>query len=172
MKIYHTPKIRMMGEALPVRLSRKGENEMHNERLTLATICSGALQEKIDRAFEKVANNILDPNTDPGKKRSITLKMVFKPDENDREDVEVTSDVSVSLAPEVGVATRFYVNKDLENDRVTVMEHKKGEIKGQLDFSDLGFDMDVSKRKDYDPETGEITGDETASAILDFRKNA
>ena len=170
MKIYHTPKTRMMEEALPVRLSRKGDCEMHNERLTLATICGGAVQEKIDRALEKVASNILDPNTDPGKKRSITLKMVFKPDENDSEDVEVTSDVTVSLAPEIGVATRFFVNKDLENDRITVMEHKKGEIKGQLDFSDMGFSMDPTPEKKFDPETGEIK--ETERAILDFRKNA
>lgn len=112
---------------------------MHSERLTLATLCGGAVQEKVDRALEKVANNILDPNTDPSKKRSITLKITLKPDEDDKEDVEVSADVSVSLAPEIGVSTRFFVNKDLENGKVAVMEHKKGEIRGQLDFSDFGI---------------------------------
>lgn len=110
---------------------------MHDERLTLATLCGGAVQEKIDRALEKVARNILDPNTDIKKKRTITLKVVLKPDEDDREDVEVTADVSVSLAPELGVTTKFFVNKDLMNDHVTIMEHKRGEIRGQLDFSDV-----------------------------------
>lgn len=110
---------------------------MHDERLTLATLCGGAVQEKIDRALEKVARNILDPNTDIKKKRTITLKVVLKPDEDDREDVEVTADVTVSLAPELGVTTKFFVNKDLMNDHVTIMEHKKGEIRGQLDFSDV-----------------------------------
>ena len=75
---------------------------MHNERLTLATICGGAVQEKVDRALEKVAKNILDPNTDPGKKRTITLKITMKPDENDNEDVEVSADVTYTLAPETG----------------------------------------------------------------------
>lgn len=53
---------------------------MHEERLTLATICGGAVQEKVDRALEKVTKNIIDPNTDPKKKRSITLKITLKPE--------------------------------------------------------------------------------------------
>lgn len=103
---------------------------MHNERLTLATLCGGAVQ-------EKVANNILDPNTDPGKKRTITLKITLKPEDDDPEDVAVSAEVTYTLAPDAGVQTQFFVNKDLEDGRVTVMEHKRGEIRGQLDFSDI-----------------------------------
>ena len=114
---------------------------MHNERLTLATICGGAIQEKVDRALEKVAKNILDPNTDPGKKRTITLKITMKPDESDYEDVAVSADVSYTLAPDIGVQTQFFVNKDLRDGHVTVMEHKRGEIRGQLDFSDIEIMM-------------------------------
>lgn len=72
---------------------------MQEERLTLASLCGGAVQEKVDRALEKVANNILDPNTDPKKKRVITLKITLKPDESDQEDVQVSADVSYTLAP-------------------------------------------------------------------------
>ena len=148
---------------------------MHDERLTLATLCGGAVQEKVDRALEKVAKNILDPNTDPGKKRTITLKIVMKPDDDDNEDVQVSADVTYTLAPEVGVQTRFFVNKDLESDRVTVMEHKKGEIRGQLDFSDIGLSAPARSApdpaEDVDPEMGEITESSQTSAILDFRKH-
>lgn len=140
---------------------------MHNDRLTLATLCDGAVQEKVDRALEKVVKNILDPNTDPGKKRSITLKITMKPDESDNEDVEVTADVSYSLAPEVGVQTRFFVNKDLQSDGVTVMEHKKGEIRGQLDFSDLS----IAGENEVDSVTGEIVDNEKVQPVLDFRKH-
>ena len=56
---------------------------MHDERLTLATLCGGAVQERVDRALERVAKNILDPNTDPKKSRSITLKITLKPDKDD-----------------------------------------------------------------------------------------
>ena len=110
---------------------------MHNERLTLATICGGAVQEKVDRALGKVVENILDPNTDSEKKRTITLKITMKPNEHDYEDVNVTADVSYTLAPDLGVQTQFFVNKDLQDGHVTVMEHRRGEIRGQLDFNDL-----------------------------------
>lgn len=137
------------------------KKHMHNERLTLATLCGGAVQEKIDRALEKVARNILDPNVVPDKKRTVTLKITMKPLDEDREDVAVEADVSVTLSPEIGVQTNFFVSKNLENDNISIMEHKRGEIKGQLDFSDVGFE-------DFDEETGEIF--EKKEDVIDFRK--
>ena len=139
---------------------------MHNERLTLATICGGAGQEKMDRALEKVAKNILDPNTDQTKTRSITLKIMMKPDAEDPEDVAVSAGVSYVLAPELGVQTRFFVNKDLETDGVTIMEHRRGEIKGQLDFSDLGMDMNPQPE-----EPAEEVHEETTNEVIDLRRN-
>lgn len=143
---------------------------MHDEVLTMANICGGAVQEKVNRALEKVAKNILDPNTDAGKKRTITLKITLKPDDDDREDVEVRADVTYTLAAETGVQTKFFVNQDLATGRVTVMEHKKGEIRGQLDFSDVGISTEDTE--DFDPETGEIYSDEGADEkpVLDFRR--
>lgn len=141
--------------------TKKRKKRMHNERLTLATLCGGAVQEKIDRALEKVARNILDPNVVPDKKRTVTLKITMKPLDEDREDVAVEADVSYTLSPELGVQTNFFVSKDLANDNISIMEHKRGEIKGQLDFSDVGFD-------DFDEETGEIV--EKKEEVLDFRK--
>ncbi len=147
---------------------------MHKEQLTLATICGGAVQEKVDRALKKIADNILDPNTDAGKKRSITLKVTMKPDEDDREDVAVSAEVSYSLAPETGVQTQFFVNKDLTNGRVTVMEHKKGEIKGQLDFSDMEMfgeeEGQEPAEEEFDTETGEIFTDTAVGEVIDFRR--
>ena len=147
---------------------------MHEEKLTIASLCGGAVQEKVDRALEKVAKNILDPNTDPCKKRSVTLKITLKPDENDTEDVEVSTEVTYSLAPEVGVSTRFFVNKDLVNGHVTIMEHKKGEIKGQISFGDLDYETEVigvsESVETMDEETGEIINTESENKILDLRR--
>ena len=145
---------------------------MHNEKLTLANICGGAVQEKVNRALEKVAENILDPNTDAGKKRTITLKITLKPDEDDREDVEVNADVSYTLAADVGVATQFFVNKDLHNGTVSIMEHKKGEIRGQLDFSDMGYDLE-DEEDTYEEEADDIEGgaEPEQKPVLDFRKH-
>lgn len=144
-----------------------------DERLNLASICGGAVQEKVDRALEKVAKNILDPNTDAKKKRSITLKITLEPDEDDREDVKVSSEVSYTLASETGVQTQFFMYKDLESGRVTVTEHRKGEIKGQLSFSDMGVTLDKMARKEKVSQEMEAREypEETAKSVLDFRKH-
>ena len=49
---------------------------MAKERMTLANMCGGGVQEYIDRALAKVSDNILDLNTDAGKKREITVRII------------------------------------------------------------------------------------------------
>lgn len=110
---------------------------MHSEKLTLATICGGAVQTKIDRALERVVENILDANTDPKKKRTITLKITMFPNEEDYQDIAVAADVSMQLAPEKRVSTEFFVDRDERTGGITIMEHAEGAIKGQLSFDDL-----------------------------------
>ena len=141
---------------------KESKKKMHKEKLTLATLCGGAVQEKVDRALEKVARNILDPNVVQDKKRSVTLKLTLKPNAKDPEDVTVSADVSYTLSPEQGVDASLYVSKDIETGALSIMEHKKGEIKGQLSFTDVGI---TTEEEDFDPETGEITQD----GVLDFR---
>ena len=55
----------------------------------------GALQERVDRAIAKVVDNILDPNTDAKKKRTIQIAITFVPNEDDREDVSVMTSTTV-----------------------------------------------------------------------------
>lgn len=149
---------------------KRGKKPMHKEKLTLATICGGAVQEKVDRALEKVARNILDPNVVPDKKRSVTLKITLKPSAEDQEDVLVSADVSYQLSPEIGVTTSLYVSQDLKSGGISMMEHRRGEIKGQLNFSDVGITTGDDEMEDFDPETGEILQEEPTTDILDFRK--
>lgn len=142
--------------------------------LSIENLCGGAVQERINRALRKVSDNILDVNTEAKKKRSISLTLTFIPNEDDREDVSVEANVTMKLAPEEGVKTQFYINKDLTNEVITITEHVKGMIKGQLSFDDLGFvTEDISEPEDpgCDPETGEIIEEqEEKPAIVDFRK--
>ena len=63
------------------------------EKLTLASMCAGGVQERIDRALAKISDNILDLNTD--------AKITLVPNEDDREDVSVEVQTSVKLAPEM-----------------------------------------------------------------------
>ena len=142
---------------------KKGKEIMHKEKLTLATICGGEVQRKVDRALEQVARNILDPNVVPDKKRTVTLKITLKPSDEDPEDVNVIADVTCTLSPEISSTTNLFVGYDSRNRGIRVMEHSRGEIKGQLDFSDIG----IGTEEEFDPETGEIIqGD-----VLEFKKS-
>lgn len=129
---------------------------MHKDRLTFASLCGGALQERIDRAMKRAAENIVDPNTDPSKPRTITVKVKMKPNPDDPEDVEVSAEVSTQLAPELGVKTSLFINKNLQTGDVKIIEHQRGEIKGQLDFSDI--------------ETEEEPIEEAQNEVIDFRR--
>lgn len=136
------------------------------EKLTMTSICSGAVQEKVDRAIQAVADNILDPNTDAKKKRSITMKIVFQPNEDDREDVAVHVDVTRSLAPEAGVKTQLFIAKDIESGALTVQEHQHGMIKGQLDFGD----MEELYGEIEDDGTEETEPEDDNASVIDFRR--
>lgn len=138
--------------------------------LSIESLCGGAVNERINRALRKVSDNILDPNTDAKKKRKITLELTFLPNKDDREEVAVEAHVTMKIAPEEGVATKFYINRDLANDTVTITES----VKGQMSLDDLGFsirdDEVTAEELGCDPETGEINDEETQSTIVDFRK--
>lgn len=145
--------------------------------LSIENLCGGAVNERINRALRKVSDNILDPNTNAKKKRSITLQLTFNPNENDREEVAVEANVQVKLAPEEGVSTQFYINRDLDNDTVTITECVKGQIKGQMSIDDLGFTHPTAEELGCDPLTGEIIEERPAlpdygerNTIMDFRK--
>lgn len=143
---------------------KKERRKMHKDRLTLATMCGGAIQEKFNRSLKKVMDNILDPNMDPEKKRIITIKLTFQPNEKDPEQVGVDVKVQEQLPAENGVGTMMFMSKDLETGKGTVVESRRGEIKGQLDFSDVWNEA-------FDPETGEVLAEEQGT-VIDMRRKA
>lgn len=124
--------------------------------LTVENLCGGAVQEKINRAIKKVVDNVLDPNTDAKKKREITLKLVFTPNEDDREDVAVEAHVAVKTASESGVTTQLFVTKDPGNGKIEVSEYVKGQIKGQMTLDEMGLLVQE--------------GEEPRKGVVDFRK--
>lgn len=147
---------------------------MAKEIMTLASLCDGAVQERVNHALQKVTENVLDPNTDPKKKRSITLTLSFEPNPDDREDVSVDVSVGVKLAPETGLKTQFFLSKNLESGMVSITEHAKGQIKGQLSFDDLELPEKnvappTAEELGCDPETGEIL-EEGDNKVVDLRK--
>lgn len=146
---------------------------MAKEIMTLASLCDGAVQERVNHALQKVSENVLDPNTDPKKKRSITLTLSFEPNPDDREDVSVDVSVGVKLAPETGLKTQFFLSKNLDSGMVSITEHAKGQIKGQLSFEDLDVpDKSVApptaEELGCDPDTGEIL-EEGSNKVVNLR---
>lgn len=84
----------------------------------LSEIADGGVQVKLNRALQQVADNILDPNTDPTKKRKVQLNITLTPNEK-RDASDVTVEVKTTLAPEVGVPTTMLLGRDI-NGKVHV----------------------------------------------------
>ena len=141
------------------------------EKLTLASMCAGGVQERIDRALAKISDNILDLNTDAKKKRTLDIKIVLIPSGDDREDVTVEVQTSIKLAPETELKTQLFISRDFKSGVTTLTEHAKGAIKGQLTLDECGMCMDPEKDSaptaeelGCDPETGEILEEKSESS--------
>lgn len=67
-------------------------------KVELSNVVGGALQEKFNKAFERVIDNLQDQNTSFKVKRAITIKLTFEQNE-ERDDVSVSVDVQEKLAP-------------------------------------------------------------------------
>jgi len=118
-------------------------------RLTMATICGGEVQRKVDAAMKAVAENIMDPGTSNKTKRSVTIKITMEPNEELVGDVIALVEVTKKLAPEMGDATRPIMQKDRYTDQIRIAEIGVGQIVGQMSFGDYGIDT----------ETGEVRND-------------
>lgn len=129
--------------------------------LKLSELANGAIQEKLDGELEKVFSNIHDPNTGATDKRTVTIKLEFKPDDN-RQVVTVTSDFNTKLANVEGVSTTVLTGKDLSNGKVEARE-LKSQVPGQtfLDPTDGKFKTDTGTP---------IEEIEKSSQVIDLQK--
>lgn len=78
------------------------------EIVSLESLSGGAVVERFQLALQEVLDNIIDPNTEAKKARSITLKFTVKPDE-DREVCTVTIGSETKLAPIAQLNTHIFV---------------------------------------------------------------
>ena len=129
-------------------------------KVELQNLVGGQLQEKFEHAFEKVLENLQDPNTSFKVKRGITIKLDFVQNEK-RDDVLVSVDVSEKLAPQAGMKTSFSIGKDLQTGEIYAEEYGK-QIKGQMNLFDI-----------MDPETCEVIEQNQnidSNKVVDLRK--
>lgn len=121
--------------------------------LDLKEVAGGALQHKVNQAFQKVIQNMSDVNTSFGDKREITLKMTFSQNE-ERTKCDCKIDVRTKLASPLPVNTIFYTDKDLDTGEVYASEFGNS-VPGQTTIRDLGITTTESGDI-VDTETGEI----------------
>lgn len=135
-------------------------------KVELQDLVGGALQEKFSKAFERVVENLQDANTSFKVKRGITIKLSFEQNES-RDDVQCSIDVSEKLAPQAGMKTSFSIGKDLKTGELYAEEYGK-QIKGQMnlkDYETVNVEVDGAV---VDAETGEIVEER----VIDFRAAA
>jgi len=137
------------------------------EKVKLQEIVGGALQEKFNKAFERVIDNLQDVNTPFKVKRKINIQLDFVQNET-RDDVHVNVSVVEKLAPQSPMTTAFSIGRDLETGEMFAEEYGK-QIKGQMSLDNYSH-RQVIDGKEVDTDTGEIINNTvTGSTIVDFR---
>lgn len=136
-------------------------------KVELQNLVGGALQEKFEKAFEKVIENLQDTNTSYKNKRRINITLDFTQNEA-RDDVSVAVDVTEKLAPQAGMKTSFYIGKDLKTGEVFAEEYGK-QCRGQMKLDDFAKEQ-VIDGKVVNTDTGEIVSEAAENKVVNFRK--
>ena len=123
------------------------------KKVQLTEIAGGALQEKFNKSFEKVIENLLDPNTPYKEARKIQITLKFTQNEA-RDDVACDVSVIEKISAPAQTRTAFSIGKDLRKNTVFAEEYGKN----QMSIADL----------DVNRETGEVA--EPATEVVDLRK--
>lgn len=79
--------------------------------IDLSNLAGGAIAERFNVELSKVLENIADPNTDPKKARSLTVKLTFKADE-ERDIANVSIETKTALASAKTLETKFVLDRD------------------------------------------------------------
>ena len=133
----------------------------------------GALLELFNRAMRQIASNIMDPNTDPEKARTLTIKMTLKPDKS-RRSMKTSFAANVSLAPPLAEETVMLIGQDTRTGNIQM-----GEIDDQSNAVSVQGSMIPVKAEvvpqappvqAFDPETGEIYETAAQQTPIDLRR--
>lgn len=136
------------------------------KHFNLEEFAGGKLSVQLNKALEKITENIQDPNTDAQKIRKINVSISFRPND-ERNFAATTVETKLSLAPELGATTALSMGKDLRTGEVEAVEIFN-QIPGQMNVHDVIDQEEDETPKAFDPDTGEIY--EPSSKVIDLRK--
>ena len=138
----------------------------------LSEIAEGAVQAKFAKEVKRVCENILDLNTDAGKKRKITLTLTYIPNDQ-RNSVDVLVEAKSTLAPQVGTSTTMLLGRDMNTGFINANELKSN-VPGQtyIDVEDGKPKTDIGEPVDEVESKKETKkGSEDKKNIIDLQKN-
>lgn len=136
------------------------------KHINLEQFAGGKLSVQLNKALEKITENVQDPNTDAQKVRKINVSISFRPND-ERNFVATTVETKLSLAPELGATTALSMGRDLRTGEVEVVEIFN-QIPGQMNVDDVIDQEEDETPKAFDPDTGEIY--EPSNKAIDLRK--
>lgn len=109
-------------------------------QVDINNLAGGAMAERINRELNKVAENVLDPNTKAEAVRTVTISIKIKPNEA-RQIGQTDIEVKSSLAPAKGVPTQFVFDFDREGNAV-LKELNLSNDRDQMALNDAGDVVD------------------------------
>lgn len=136
------------------------------KHINLEQFAGGKLSVQLNKALEKITENVQDPNTDAQKVRKINVSISFRPND-ERNFVATTVETKLSLAPELGATTALSMGRDLRTGEVEAVEIFN-QIPGQMNADDVINQEEDETPKAFDPDTGEIY--EPSNKVIDLRK--
>lgn len=136
------------------------------KHFNLEEFSGGKLSVQLNKALEKITENVQDPNTDAQKVRKINVSISFRPND-ERNFVATTVETKLSLAPELGATTALSMGRDLRTGEVEAVEIFN-QIPGQMNVDDVIDQEEDETPKAFDPDTGEIY--EPSNKVIDLRK--
>ena len=136
------------------------------KHFNLEEFAGGKLSVQLNKALEKVTENIQDPNTDAQKVRKINVSISLRQND-ERNFVSTTVETKLSLAPELGATTALSMGRDLRTGEVEAIEIFN-QIPGQMSVNDVIDQEEEEPQKAFDPDTGEIY--EPSNKVIDLRK--
>lgn len=87
------------------------ERQVITMDININTLSGGAVAERLNRELQRVAENVMDPNTKPDAVRTVTVTIKIKPNETRQlgvTDIQVKS----ALAPTRGIPAQFIFDYD------------------------------------------------------------
>ncbi|GGC88252.1 hypothetical protein [Enterococcus wangshanyuanii] len=146
-----------------------------DNQVLLSEISEGGLQERFDYELKKVAENVMDPNTDIKKKRKITITIEVASDDF-RDQLYFASEVKSTLAPREKVNSKVLIGIDNDGDVITNPLHS-GE-RGQMFFdpndsklkTDKGQEVEELEKEQQQTETEPTS--EKSGEVIDFRNQS